>query len=73
MGRLAGFSYHEISRKLRRLGFGFYRECPGSHELWIHADGRRVMVVRHTKEIPESTLRAILRIGSIDVGEFLSA
>ena len=73
MGRLAGFTYREIARKLRKLGFGIYRECPGSHEQWIHTDVRRTMLVRQTKEIPEGKMRAILRIGSIHVDDFLSA
>lgn len=32
MGRLAGFSYREVSRKMRKLGFEFYRTAKGSHE-----------------------------------------
>ena len=33
MGRLAGFSYREVARKLRALGFSFDRPGPGSHEI----------------------------------------
>jgi hypothetical protein len=30
MGRLAGFSYREITRKMRQLGFEFYRSGKGT-------------------------------------------
>jgi hypothetical protein len=33
MGRLAGFRYREITRKLRSLGFAFDRQVAGSHEI----------------------------------------
>ena len=33
MGRLAGFKYTEVARKLRVLGFKFDRQARGSHEI----------------------------------------
>lgn len=33
MGRLAGFSYGEVTQKLGRLGFQFYRSAKGDHEI----------------------------------------
>ena len=33
MGRLAGFSSRQVTRKLRRLGFEFDRQARGSHEI----------------------------------------
>ena len=36
MGRLAGFSYREVTRKLQRLGFEFYRSGKGDHEIWLN-------------------------------------
>jgi predicted RNA binding protein YcfA (HicA-like mRNA interferase family) len=73
MGRLAGFKYKEVARKLRALGFRFDRQARGSHEIWRHSDGRKTTLVRHTRPIAEGTLRAILRQGEIDVEEFLRA
>jgi predicted RNA binding protein YcfA (HicA-like mRNA interferase family) len=73
MGRLAGFKYTEVARKLRVLGFKFDRQARGSHEIWRHPDTRRTTLVRHPRPIPEGTLRAILRQGQIDVDEFLNA
>lgn len=34
MGRLAGFSYREIVKRLKQLGFEFDRQAAGSHEIW---------------------------------------
>jgi predicted RNA binding protein YcfA (HicA-like mRNA interferase family) len=74
MGRLAGFKYHDVARKLRRLGFAFDRQARGSHELWLHAaSNRRTTLVRHVRPIAEGTMRAILRQGSIDIDDFLNA
>jgi predicted RNA binding protein YcfA (HicA-like mRNA interferase family) len=72
MGRLAGFKYREVARKLRVLGFRFDRQARGSHEIWLHeSSGRRTTLVRHAKPIAEGTLRAILKAADVDVEEFL--
>jgi len=74
MGRLAGFKYRDVKRKLRRLGWEFNRSGRGSHEIWIHRDSERtVTVTNHPGDMPEGTLRAILRQGQIDVDKFLNA
>ncbi|MBO1346846.1 MAG: type II toxin-antitoxin system HicA family toxin [Hormoscilla sp. GUM202] len=36
MGRLAGFRYRDIIKKIRAFGFVFYRQAAGSHEIWSH-------------------------------------
>jgi predicted RNA binding protein YcfA (HicA-like mRNA interferase family) len=36
MGRLAGFKYRQIVKKLKRLGFEFDRQAAGSHEIWYN-------------------------------------
>ena len=38
MGRLAGFRYREIVRRLRANGFGFDRQAAGSHEIWFNEE-----------------------------------
>ncbi|MEZ5339466.1 MAG: type II toxin-antitoxin system HicA family toxin [bacterium] len=73
MGRLAGFSYRELTRRLRRLGFLFDRQGPGSHEIWRRSDGTKVSIPRHSGDLPEGTIRAILRAAGIEVEEFLNA
>jgi len=73
MGRLSGFRYTEIARKLRVLGFRFDRQARGSHEIWRHSSGRRTTVPCHRRAMPEGTLRAILREAGIEVEDFLKA
>ncbi len=74
MGRLAGFKYKDVVRKLRKLGFEFVRQGAGSHEIWRNPETKRkVTVAFHAGDMPEGTLRKILREGGIDVDEFLNA
>ncbi|MBL7222643.1 MAG: type II toxin-antitoxin system HicA family toxin [Candidatus Brocadiae bacterium] len=74
MGRLGGFQYREVARRLRRLGFAFDRHGPGSHEVWRHAGtGRKVTLPHHARDMAEGTLRAILREAGIGVEDFLRA
>lgn len=74
MGRLAGFKYHEVARKLRSFGFAFDRQAAGSHEIWRQStSGLKVTVPHHRKVMAEGTLRAILREAKIDVEDFLKA
>jgi predicted RNA binding protein YcfA (HicA-like mRNA interferase family) len=74
MGRLTGFKYTEVARKLRKLGFRFDRQARGSHEIWRHFEtGRKTTLIQHSHDIKEGTLRAILREGGVDVEEFLRA
>jgi predicted RNA binding protein YcfA (HicA-like mRNA interferase family) len=41
MGRLAGFTYRDITRRLKALGLEFHRQAAGSHEIWRQrVDGR---------------------------------
>jgi len=73
VGRLAGFRYREVVRRLRKFGYVFDRPGPGSHEVWRHArSGRKVTVPRHTRDMAEGTLRAVLREAGIGVDEFLA-
>jgi predicted RNA binding protein YcfA (HicA-like mRNA interferase family) len=72
MGRLAGFRYREVARRLRKFGFVFDRPGPGSHEVWRHSEtGRKVTLPHHARDISEGTLRAVLREAGIDVEEFV--
>jgi predicted RNA binding protein YcfA (HicA-like mRNA interferase family) len=73
MGRLAGFSYSEAIRKLKKLGFEFDRQAKGSHEIWWNPSTRaRTTIPNHSGDIPEGTLRAILRSAGVTAERFLS-
>ena len=72
MGRLAGFSYRRVVRRLRELGFTFHRQAAGSHEIWFNSQTNRYTTIpNHPGDIPEGTVRAILRQAGIPPAEFL--
>jgi len=73
VGRLAGFRYREIIRKLKKRGFEFDRQAAGSHEIWFNSTTNRYTTIpNHSGEMPEGTLRAILKQTGIDPDSFLS-
>ena len=72
MGRLAGFRYRQVTRRLRRLGFEFDRQARGSHEIWWNpVTRRRTTVPNHPGDLPERTLAAILQHAGIAADDFL--
>ena len=72
MGRLAGFRYRDITRRLKALGMEFHRQAAGSHEIWYHpGTGRFTTIPNHPGDMPEGTLRAILKQAGIEPEEFL--
>lgn len=72
MGRLAGLTASEVIRKLRRGGFVFDRHAKGSHEIWRNPTTRsRTTVPNHPGDLPEGTVRAIVRQSGITVSRFL--
>ncbi len=73
MGRLAGFRYRQIVQRLKQLGFAFDRQAAGSHEIWYNPTTERYTTIpNHPGDMPEGTLRAILRQADIAIEEFLS-
>ncbi len=74
MGRLAGFRYRDIVRRLKALGFAFDRQAAGSHEIWFNAATNRYTTIpNHPGDIPEGTLRAIVKQAGVNVEDFLAA
>ena len=72
MGILGGFKYSEVVRKLKRAGFEFDRGAKGSHEIWWNPTTRnRTTIPNHPGDIPEGTLRAILKQAGISPEEFI--
>jgi predicted RNA binding protein YcfA (HicA-like mRNA interferase family) len=71
MGRLSGFKYREIVKILKKFGFEFYRQAAGSHEIWHNPQTNRFTTIpNHTGDMPEGTLRAILKQADIDIDDF---
>ncbi|MBK8070413.1 MAG: type II toxin-antitoxin system HicA family toxin [Rhodanobacteraceae bacterium] len=66
------FSFFCLLPRLRALGFAFDRQAAGSHEIWFNAATNRYTTIpNHPGDMPEGTLRAILRQAGVDTDEFL--
>ena len=73
MGRLSGYKYRDVIKKLKKCGFIFYRQAAGSHEIWYNPLTKKFTTVsNHPGDIPEGTLRAIIKQADVDVEKFLS-
>lgn len=72
MGRLSEFKYKDIIKRLSKLGFVFVRQAAGSHEIWRNEKtGYFTTTPNHPGDMPEGTLRAILRQANISPDNFL--
>jgi predicted RNA binding protein YcfA (HicA-like mRNA interferase family) len=72
MGRLAGLRYAAIVRRLKKLGFVFDRQAAGSHEIWRNPETNLYTTIpNHPGDMPEGTLRAILKQAGISPDRFL--
>lgn len=61
---MAGLRYREIVKRLKQLGFEFDRQAAGSHEIWFNPHTNRYITIpNHPGDMPEGTLRAILKTG----------
>lgn len=70
---LREMTYRDVTRRLEKLGFRFYRQGKGSHELWVRDSDGRVVPVPHYrgKSIRSGTVRAIIRETGVSVEEFM--
>jgi len=73
MTGLRELSYREITRRLNKLGFRFYRQGKGSHELWVRDSDGRVIPVPHYrgKRIRKGTVAAIIHETGLSISEFM--
>ena len=72
MGRLAGFRYRDIVKRLKAVGFEFDRQVAGSHEIWYNKQTNHYTTIpNHPGDMPEGTLRAILKQAGISPEAFL--
>ena len=72
MGKLRELNYQELTRRLKKFGFRYYRSGKDSHELWVRdSDGRVVPVPHHKgKSIRKGTVRAVIREIGVSVKDF---
>jgi len=74
MGRLGGYRYRDIVRRLKQFGFEFHRQAAGSHEIWYNPiSDRYTTIPNHGGDMPEGTLRSILKQADIDPDNFIAA
>ena len=72
MGRLSGFRYRKIVKNLKSFGFILDRQAAGSHEIWYNPQTKAYTTIpNHSSEMPEGTLRAILKQAQINSEDFL--
>lgn len=72
MGRLGNYKYRDIVRRLKQSGFEFDRQAAGSHEIWFNpATKRYTTIPNHPGDMPEGTLRAILKQAGVSPENFL--
>ena len=73
MGRLGGFTYRQIVKRLKKFGFMFFRQAAGSHEIWFNPETNRYITIpNHPGDVPEGTLRAILNQAQIGPDDFIN-
>lgn len=73
MGRLSGFQYREVVKRLKVFGCVFDRHAAGSHEIWFNPSTHRYTTIpHHSGDLPEGTLRAILKQAGVDPEQLLS-
>jgi predicted RNA binding protein YcfA (HicA-like mRNA interferase family) len=73
MGRLSGFRYRDVVKRLKGVGFALDRQAAGSLEIWYQASGQRYTTIpNHPGDMPEGTLRAILCQAGVSVDDFLA-
>ncbi len=66
-------NYSQVAKVAKKLGFYFYRQARGSHEIWRRdRDGRQTTIPHHGKKnLKRRTLKAILDDFGIKGKEFL--
>ncbi len=73
MGRLGNFRYRDMVNKIKKHGFVFDRQAAGSHEIWYNpVSNLYTTIPNHPGNMPEGTLRAILRQARISPNDFLN-
>lgn len=70
--KLPAVTDREVIKVAKKLGFTFYRQAKGSHEVWRRvSDGRHTVIPRHAgKIIKRKTLTSIIEDLGITVEVF---
>ena len=74
MGRLAGFKYLQVIKRLKQPGLEFDRQATGAHEIWFNPRTQRYTTIpNHPGDMLEGALRAIITQAGITIAAFLQA
>jgi len=73
VAKLRELSTREVQKRLKKLGFRFYRQGKGSHEIWTRDEGGKIIPVPSYKgkNIRKGTIAAIIRELGMSVEEFM--
>jgi predicted RNA binding protein YcfA (HicA-like mRNA interferase family) len=73
VGRLGNLKYRDVTRRLKAHGFAFDRQATGSHEIWYSpVTGRFTTVPNHPGNLPEGTVRAIVKQAGLTPESFMA-
>jgi predicted RNA binding protein YcfA (HicA-like mRNA interferase family) len=72
MPKFPALTDKQVIKKIRQCGFVFYKQCKGSHEMWIRdLDDKIIIIPRHAgKIIKRKTLKDIIRATGLTGSEF---
>lgn len=72
---MPGISYRILIKKLKKLGWVFYRQGKGSHEFWVDPNDvtKIICVPKHTKDFATGTVTKIVKsIGFNNLKDFMN-
>lgn len=59
---MPSFSYRDVLKRLRKLGFVFWREAKGSHEFWKNPQSHQLILLpKHNKNFKTGTITRIVK------------
>jgi len=72
MSKFPALTDKQVIKKLRKVGFRFYRYAKGNHEMWVRdIDGKIAIIPRHPgKIIKRKTLKNIIEATELSIKEF---
>lgn len=72
MPKFPALTDKQIIKKIKKCGFIFYKQCKGSHEMWVReADDKIIILPRHAgKIIKRKTLKDIIKATILTFEEF---
>ncbi|MBC1195680.1 type II toxin-antitoxin system HicA family toxin [Microcystis aeruginosa BLCCF158] len=72
MGLSSTLCDNDIIKRLKKLGFVLDRQAADSHEIWYNPETENYTTIpNHSGELPEGTVRAILKQAGISPDDFL--